>query len=190
MTLVNKEIILEKAAQIYAMEGGGGFSIRKLASEVKIAPSVIYHYYTNEDELLRSMFDYLNTQLGKKRAQLQQPKTAAQMLKQRIGFQIDNGQEIVAVLKYYFAYRDKFGKNKSGFLPEKSTLHIEEVLRYGTKTGEFQVGNIKGDAQVITHAINGFLLEYYPYRPNDKEKRILINKIFRFLIKALKGGDK
>lgn len=189
MTTINKQIILDAAARIYSIGGEENFSIRKLATEITIAPSVIYHYFENEEKLLREMFDYLNTGLGRKRSMLTQPKTAEQMLKQRIGFQLDNSDSIVAVLKYYLANRKNFEKNKSGFLPDNSTLHIEEVLKYGMKTGEFKLKNLKNDAQIITHAINGFLLEYYPYRLEEKEKRIIINKIFKFLIRALKGGE-
>jgi hypothetical protein len=112
------------------------------------------------------------------------------MLKQRIEFQIDNQEAIVAVLKYYLAYRKKFKKFKNGFVPDKSALHIEEVLKYGLVTKEFIVDNLEDDAKVITHAINGFLLEYYPHVPKGKEKDELVCRIYQFLIRALKGGEK
>ena len=136
------------------------------------------------------MYDLNNKSLGQKRTKLSQPKTASEMLKQRIEFQLDNSEEIVAVLKYYLAYRKNFEKFKNGFVPDKSALHIEEVLRFGVETKEFKIKNIEDDAKVITHAINGFLLEYYPYKPKGKEKDELIERIYSFLIRALKGGEK
>lgn len=111
------------------------------------------------------------------------------MLRQRIEFQIDNQETIVAVLKYYLAYRSRFKKFKNGFVPDKSALHIEEVLRYGMERNEFSITDIEDDAKVITHAINGFLLEYYPYTPKGIEKKELIDRIYLFLIRALKGGE-
>lgn len=189
MTKVNSTIILEGAAKIFARTGYEYFSIRKLAKEISISPSVIYHYFTTQDELLKSMFDYLNTNLGKKRSSLPATKTASEMLKQRIEFQLDNQEEIVAVLKYYISYRELFPKFKNGFVPDKSALHIEEVLRFGEKTGEFTHISIEDDAKVITHAINGFLLEYFPYVPTGTEKKQLIQRIYKFLIRALKGGE-
>jgi AcrR family transcriptional regulator len=190
MTKINNTVILEKTIELYAVNGADSFSIRKLAKAIPIAPSVIYHYYRDEDTLLESMFTYASTELGIKRAQLRQPKKADEMLKQRIGFQIDNSMHIVAVLKYYLAFRNKFPKNNQGYVPDKSSLHIEEVLEYGVKTGEFSVENIQDDAKVITHAINGFLLEYYPQVPQGSERTMLINKIHKFILRALKGGDK
>ena len=190
MSKTDSNSILQKAARLYAGYGFEVFTIRKLAKQIPISPSVIYHYFKDEDELLSSMFYYLNKNLGIKRAALEQPKTAKQMLKQRIEFQLDNQEAIVAVLKYYLANRKKFPKFKNGFVPDKSALHIEEVLHFGKQTKEFEVINLEDDAKVITHAINGFLLEYYPYVPQGTEKKQLINRIYNFLIRALEGGEK
>lgn len=189
MSTSTKQIILQKAAHDFASLGYEEFSIRILAKHVPITPSVIYHHFDNKDALLKEMFNYLNHNLGKKRAKLPKLQTASQMLRQRIIFQIDNQEEIVAVLKYYLAYRNSFKKFKNGYVPDKSALHIEEVLTFGLNTKEFYVKNVEDDAKVITHAINGFLLEYFPHNPKGKEKKELVDRIYNFLIRALKGGE-
>lgn len=175
---------------MFALGGYDSFSMRHLADSVGISASVLYHYFEDKDILLKEMFDSVNKSLGLKRAGLPKTKTASNMLKQRIGFQIDNQEEVVAVLKYYLAYRNNFKKFKNGYVPDKSALHIEEVLREGVAKNEFNINNIDDDAKVITHAINGFLLEYYPHTPKGTERKQLINRIFNFLIRGLKGGDK
>lgn len=185
MTKLNSISILQTAGQLFAESGSEGFSIRNLAKRLSVSPSVIYYYFVDEKVLLRAMFDYVNHELGVKRAALSQPKTAKQMLKQRIEFQLDNQDAIVAVLKYYLKFRNTFPKLNTGFVPDKSSLHIEEVLKFGKKTGELYSKNLADDAKVITHAINGFLLEYYPYRVEGKEKTALISRIYSFLIRAL-----
>ncbi len=191
MTKLTKQLILEEATRLYAMAGTSNFSIRALAAQLDTAPSVIYYHFENENDLLRQMFDYNSTQLGIKRAKLPTPNSAKTMLKQRIDFQLENAESIVAVLKYYLTFRSTFPKNKDGFVPDKSALHIEEVLEYGIKTGEFYSTNIKRDSKTIAHSINGFLLEYYPYKLEQNEKKQLINNIYAFLIRALtNGGEK
>lgn len=190
MTKVSEVEILELTKKLYACSGFKPFSIRCIADELGIAHSVLYHYFENEEHLLKAMFDYTNKQLGIKRKNLPKMKSAHEMLKQRIGFQIDNSEDIVAVLKYYISHRTQFPKFKNGFVPDKSALHIEEVLHYGISTKEFHVSDLEDDAKVITHAINGFLLEYYPHIPTGKEKEELINRIYSFLIRSLKGGEK
>ncbi len=185
-----KQIILQKTVPTFALSGYEGFSIRTLAEQIPISPSVIYHHFEDKDALLKEMFEMLNKNLGTKRSRLPKMKTASDMLRQRIEFQIDNQESIVAVLKYYLAYRNKFKRFKNGYVPDKSSLHIEEVLRFGMETKEFYVENLEDDAKVITHSINGFLLEYYPHVPKGKEKKELVDRMFNFLIRALKGGEK
>lgn len=185
MTKINDSIILKKTSELFSRSGYEGFSIRKLAKHVPITPSVIYHYFSDQDSLLREMFDYINNNLGKKRKKLPAPRTAKEMLRQRIEFQLDNASDIVAVLKYYIAFRERFPKFKKGFVPDKSSLHIEEVLIYGIKTKEFRIDSIEDDAKVITHAVNGFLLEYYPSIPKGKERQELVEIIYKFIVRAL-----
>ena len=186
-----KEIILKKASVLFAQNGYDAFNIRLLAESIPLAPSALYHHFKDKDELLKTMFDDLNTNLGKKRTKLPHLTSASKTLEQRIIFQLDNAQEIVAVLKYFIAYRKRFPKFQGGFVPDKSYLHIEEVLNLGVKSGEFYSPNIPHDAKVITHAINGFLLEYYPDTPKSKEKEKLVENIYQFLIRALaRGGEK
>lgn len=185
MTKLSTELILEIAGRLYARNGEDNFTVRKLAKELKISPSVVYYYFKDESVLLRAMFDYLNHELGLRRAALPRMKSAKRMLQQRIEFQIDNQQAIVAVLKYYLSFRSTFPRFKNGFVPDKSALHIEEVLRFGIETGEFRVVNLEDDAKVITHAINGFLLEYFPHTPHAREKKELVSRIYSFLLRAL-----
>jgi len=189
--MTTKVAILKKASLLFSKNGYDSFSIRLLADSIPLAPSVLYHHFKDKDDLLKSMFDYLNIELGQKRAQLPLKKTASEMFKQRISFQLDNAQEIVAVLKYFIAYRNFFPKLQGGYVPDKSSLHMEEVLTYGLKSGELYSSNIELDAKVMTHAVNGFLLEYYPDTPQGKEKKLLVKNIYQFLIRALqKGGEK
>jgi AcrR family transcriptional regulator len=189
MTKVNNNLILEKASEIFASGGLGEFRIRLLAIKSGIAPSVIYHYYKDEKSLLKAMFNYTNAELGKKRAMLPVSRNTESMLKQRINFQLDNADKIVAVLKYYLAFRKNFPKNNGGFIPDKSSLHMEEVLEFAKKEGIYKRNLLKDDAKVMTHAINGFLLEYFPYRVEGKEKTALVNRIYKFLYLSLKGGE-
>ncbi len=189
MTKIHTSLILDTAVEIFARGGLGEFSIRRLAGQIGIAPSVIYHYFPDEDTLLRSMFDYANHELGLRRSLLKYPKTTSALLRQRIAFQLDNAELIVAVLKYYFAYRSTFPKNKHGYVPDKSALHMEEVLQFARERGEYTRKTLEDDAKVMTHAVNGFLLEYYPHKVEGTEKKQLVQRIHRFLMYAVKGGE-
>jgi AcrR family transcriptional regulator len=186
-----KEQIIQKAIHLYALEGYEGLSMRTLAEQVGISPSVLYHYFKDKDILLKEIFEATNTNLGIARAKLPVPTTAKDMLRQRIIFQLDHAEEIVFILKHFLSMRRFLPKVKEGFVPDKASLHIEEVLHYGKETGEFYVKDVASDAKVITHAINGFVLEYYPAKLSGKEKSVLVESIHNFLLRALmKGGEK
>lgn len=185
-----RERIIKKTVHLFAFSGYEGFSMRNLAAEVKVASSVLYHYYSDKDLLLKTVFDKTNTDLGIARSLLPVTDSAGSMLKQRILFQLDHAEEIVFVLKYFLAKRILFPKIHNGYIPDKAYLHIEEVLRFGIRTGEFDISNINEDSKVITHAINGFILEYYPARLKLIEKQELANTIQHFILRALrKGGE-
>lgn len=183
-----KEKILHNATQIFALSGYEGLSMRILAKQTGITQSVLYYHFDSKDSLLRELFKFLNTNLGLKRKTLKNLKTASATLKQRIEFQIDNSKEIVAVLKYFIHNRQLFPRFKDGFTPDKTSQHMEEVLQLGKATSEFKVYNLKMQAKVMTHTVNGFLLEYFPHKLKTNEKKKLINSIHKFLYSALKNG--
>jgi AcrR family transcriptional regulator len=188
MSKLSKKLILQRAALLYSHHGYESFSIRKLAADLDIAHSVIYHYFKNEEHLLREMFLYLSRYIGLKRGQLSLKETASEMLKQRISFQLENATEIVALLKYYINNRNVFKKHSKGYIPDTASHHIKEVLAFGLETMEFKDIDLDKDSKIITHAINGYLLEYFPNSPKGIEKENLVNDIHSFLIKSLKGG--
>lgn len=191
MKIDRKQEIIQQTIHLFALQGYEGVSMRILADKVGIASSVLYYYFPDKDVLLKEVFDSTNLALGKARKELPQSKTAKEMLRQRIIFQLDHAEEIVFVLKYFLAQRRFLPKVKSGYVPDKTTLHIEEVLRFGQETKEFAIENVELDAKVITHAINGFILEYYPAKLTVKEKDELVTLIHTFLLRALmKGGEK
>lgn len=181
-----KKNILNITSHLFSLYGYDGITMRQIAKRANIVPSVLYYYFEDKDILLRSMFDENNTQLGVLRSHLPIPKSASLMLEQRIEFQLQHAEKIVSVLKYFLTYRKQFHKLPTGFVPEKAYLHIEEALRYGIKTGEFAALEIQEQAKVITHAINGFILEYYPDIPTDIERKKLVKTIHKFILRAIR----
>lgn len=182
---VSRQNIINITTALVARRGIYGLSMRDVAKESGMAVSAMYHYFANKEELLKSTFDAANLQLTIAREQLPHCATASEMLRQRIRFQIDHAEEIVAILKYYLSYRHIYHKSHKAILPDRAYLHITEVLLCGMQTGEFVIRDIIDDAQVITHAVNGFVLEYYPKQMSEQEKRDLTEKMYNFLIRAL-----
>ena len=184
-----KDKLLDVAKQLFTLSGYEGLSMRSLATTAGVSLSVTYHHFQDKDELLKRLFKKTSRELGEYRSELPKRSTAVEMLRDRIEFQIDHAEDVVFILKYYLHYRGKYLRNATGFLPPKAYLHISEVLEYGVKTGEFTLENpIEQEAKVVAHAINGFLLEYYPISPYTSEREELISSIHGFVVRALTGS--
>lgn len=187
MSPITRNVIITKAKQIFAERGYDGLSMRTLAEESGVSLSSIYHFFEDKDVLLKYIFDTTNTTLGVERAKLPKRRTAAAMLKDRIQFQFNHIEEVVFVLKYFLHYRSSFEHLQRGFVPAKAYLHIEEMLIIGNETGEFSIPeeHIAREAKVVTHAINGFLLEYYPNPPTGRELAEVASSLHEFIIRSL-----
>ncbi|QQS19873.1 TetR/AcrR family transcriptional regulator [Candidatus Saccharibacteria bacterium] len=187
MTVNTKPTILKISKRLFAVNGYEGFSVRTLAKESGFGISSIYHFFKDKDEILKEIFDATNKDLGIARTKLSKTSSAEAMLLDRIKFQFQHIEDVVFVLKYYLHFRPSFLKLDSGYLPAKGYLHIEEVLEVGVKNGEFNISSseIAKEAKVIAHAINGYLIEYYPNPPTDDELKDVTNSIHKFLIRSL-----
>jgi AcrR family transcriptional regulator len=175
-------LIRMTAKRLFARYGYDGVSMRILSQESGVGLSSIYHFFKDKDVLLADIYDQTSRELGgKRKAQPPQP-TADRMLDQLIRFQFHNIEDIVYVLKYYLHFRHLFAALPSKTLPAKSVSHIEEVIRKGNATGEYHVceDDIPAKAKVIAHAVNGYLLEYYPDVPDSKELKAVADDIVSF----------
>lgn len=191
MTKATRETILQTSKRLFAKNGYEGFSMRTLAAESGVGLSSIYHFFTDKDVLLEEIFHATNTYLGIERAKLPLRQSAAEMLYDRIVFQFRHIENVVFVLKYYLHFRAKFRKLDSGYIPAKAYLHIEEVLRAGILSGEFAIPPeaLEQEAKVVAHAINGFLLEYYPATPKAKELQAVARPIHAFILRSLTNKE-
>ena len=191
MTVNTRHTILKTSKHLYALNGYEGFSMRLLATECGVGLSSIYHFFKDKDELLEEIFNLTNRKLGIERQKLPIMDSAEEMLLQRIKFQFEHIEDVVFVLKYYLHFRPNFLKLDSGYLPSKGYLHIEEVLVMGVDMGEFSINayEIDKEAKVIAHAINGFLLEYYPDPPKKDDLDKVTSYIHKFLMRSLTNKE-
>lgn len=179
--------ISETAKQMFAKYGYQGVSMRSLAEESGFGLSSIYHFFKDKDVLLEQIYKDTNKKLGRDREALPSTDTAKDMLEQLIYFQFEHIEDVVFVLKYYLHFREDFAALETKTLPAKSILHVEEVVKRGLESGEFKVADedISAKARVVAHTINGYLLEYYPDKPNSKERKKIVEDIVSFSMAGL-----
>jgi AcrR family transcriptional regulator len=179
--------IIEATRALVAKESFEGFSVRKLAKITGLSPSHLYYYTRDTQNLFREVLEYTAKELGIHRAGLPSKDSAAEMLEQRINFQFENAEHVIYILKYYITFREVFKRNPQGYVPQTAYKHILEVLEFAEAKKEWCVVDKIKQAKVITHAINGFVLEYYPEIPDGKERARLIEDILEFLLRSLRS---
>ncbi len=191
MAAQTRVTILNTAKRLMALHGYEGLSMRILATECQTGLSSIYHFFSDKDAVLKELFEATNTRLGIIRAGLPVQNNASAMLEQRIRFQFEHIEDVVFVLKYYLHFRPEFLRLDSGYIPSKAYLHIEEVLEFGVQNGEFSIptDQTAPQSKVITHAINGFLLEYYPDCPKGEALDNVVQTIHAFLLRSLTNKE-
>jgi AcrR family transcriptional regulator len=185
MTKDTKERIEKEAILLFTKGGYEALSMRSLAGYSGVGLSSIYYFFKDKDILLKEIFEKLSKELGKERAKLPTRKTAQKMLEDRVNFQFEHIEKVIFILKYYLHFRPQFLRLDSGYIPEKGYLHINEVIEKGLQTGEYKSKDPVEDAKVMAHAINGFLLEYFPETPKGKELKKVTSSISNFLNRAM-----
>ena len=185
MTKATQLTLEQNAKAIFARGGYDALSMRTLSKESSVGLSSIYNYFEDKDKLLKEIFDKTNKNLGIARNQLPRRKTAKKMLQDRIAFQFEHIEDIVFVLKYYLHFRPYFLHINTGYIPAKAYLHIDEVIDKGLETGEYTTSDPIADAKIMAHAINGFLLEYFPDPPKGKELNSLVSSLTEFLNRSM-----
>lgn len=153
-----KQQIKHATIAVFSREGYDGLSMRRLASEIGVSVSVVYYYFPDKDTLLEQIFDEVRRDLGRKRAQMDSTNTSVESrIEMQIRFQFAHAEEIVFVYRYFLRYRTKFMRNTSGFLPPRAHRHFQEILHESMGSDESETVS-----KFLTHAINGYVLEYFP----------------------------
>lgn len=97
-----KELILQNAARIIVEEGYEKLSIRKIASRIEYSPAIIYHYFSNKNEILSQVmkqgYQNLLTAISDDKAVSAEPGSRLKtMTRNYISSALDNSREFMAI---------------------------------------------------------------------------------------------
>jgi hypothetical protein len=62
---------------------------------------------------------------------------------------------------------------------------VQEIIEYAVAQGQWVSQDIESDSRVITHTINGYVLEYFPAVPPEQELKAIVDQITHFVVAAL-----
>lgn len=182
-----KITILEACTSLLAQYGYAGTTMRNVAETVGVKPSVLYYYFPSKAELMRALRQHLNIRLDTGLKSLPPAPSTAAMLRARLRFQIEEREAIVALLQYFMAVKQDFPHQDGGYVPERAYRHMREVIDRGIAEGRFHSSDPAFDAKILTHLVNGFLLEFYPHNMTQTETDTLTEKLAQFIERSLKA---
>lgn len=180
-----KEQILRHTTSILAREGYVGTSMRDVAEAAGIKPSVIYNHFADKEDLLRATRMYITRSLDESLRRSVKTDDVRLRLRQTLAFQLENRENIVALLQYFMAARDDFSETPLGYVPERAYQHMREIIDQGIDNCVYTSCDVQFDAKSITHMVNGFLMEYFDRHMEPAEIRSLSDKIAGVIERSL-----
>lgn len=186
--MTTKDKILTSTISILAREGYAGTSMRKVASAIDKEPSIIYAHFNDKESLLRAVRVHITELLDEQQAKLTATSSRV-MMQQAVRFQVDNRELIVALLQYFMSMRHDFPLKEGGYVPHSAYEHMAKVLRQGMEEGRYDSDDPDFDAKLMTHLVNGFLMEYFDKKLTTKEVITLTTKLTQRLEKIVGGNQ-
>ncbi len=137
-----REHILEAAIRVFALHGYHGARVSDIAAEAGIAYGLVYHYFKNKEEILRTIFDERwNAFLRVVEQVTQGPGTAAEKLHALAGlvlYAYRRRPDWVKVLVFEIRRSSRFSEPEQIRAVGRLFRSVERVLRNGQEAGELR----------------------------------------------------
>jgi AcrR family transcriptional regulator len=185
MPTETRAIILKQVLHTLLSSGPEQVSMRQIADQASIQQSVLYYHFKSKEDMLKQAFLLAQQQIREALEQLPPLATAPALLRQRIVYHLQHGHLIIPMLRYFMAIKQAAPQEPGGYIPPQAYRHIREAIELGIEQGVYRTDTIDQDAKVIVHALNGFVMEYYPDQPYSDE---LIDSIQSFIERGLQKG--
>jgi len=153
-----REHILEAAIRVFARRGYHGARVSDIAAEAGIAYGLVYHYFKNKEEILRTIFEERwNAFLHVVEKVAEGPETAVQKLHALAGLVLYANRrrpDWVKVLVFEIQRSSRFSEPEQIRAVGRLFQSVARVVRAGQEAGELRADI---DAQLATLAFIGAL---------------------------------
>lgn len=186
-----KELILQAAAHIIVTEGYDKLSIRKIAGQIEYSPAIIYHYFSNKNEILgqvmRQGYQNLMSALAEGQTQAGSAETRLKDLTIKyIDIALENPDQFLAVqlnkspeVQEFTAYLFE------GAAEEKPALKILAKAVEEICAGQNLPSNeIEMTAQIIAASTLGFITKLILEKDiGDNQRKQLIDRFTETVVR-------
>lgn len=164
MVSKTREKFIEVARQLFARKGVENTTMNDIASASSKGRRTIYTYFKSKREIFNAVIETETDKiLTRLRVILAKPISPEEKLREYIGCRFDTMKEIVGrngSLRAGF-FRDVRKVDRAQrMIASKEIALLSEILEEGIEKGDFTVKNIRREAIIIIHAVQGLVVPY------------------------------
>lgn len=192
LTKNTKEIIKEKAEELFRNNGYPATSMRELAKASGLEPASIYSHFRSKEEILKTICYEITGKFFKNALPIaEQDHSATEklrlLIKAHLEIIIDN---IDAVAVFFHDWRHLSEENLANFRFQRSKYEqiFKNTIHQGIENGEFSYADEKFISLMLFSSMNW---TYEWYKPNGK-MRIdeIAENIFDIILQGIKNKNK
>ena len=121
-----RRIIMDAARALFAREGQGNVSMRRLAAKINCSPAIIYRYFRNKEELLHELRREGTAMLTKRMLEAEMPQDPLQKLTVQAQIYVTFGLEMWEYYDLMFHAPLKLQENE---LAASKALNVIELIK-------------------------------------------------------------
>jgi len=166
--LAHREEILSAAEKVFAAKGFFPTTMSDIAREAEFGTGTLYNYFKSKDELYFTLIEEKVEKINHLvKAELSQKNSAVERIKNALMLQFEFMERNRDFFRIYISERSRFEwtvKDDLGkAVHEKMVMYINllaEVMRQGTKEGEFRPLDSMDLAHALVGIFNSFVFEW------------------------------
>lgn len=164
MVSKTREKFIEVARQLFARKGVENTTMNDIASASSKGRRTIYTYFKSKTEIFNAVIDSETEKiLSRLRVILSKPLTPEEKLREYVAARFDAMKDIVgrngSLRAGFFRDVRKVGRAQR-LIAAKEVALLSDILEEGVAKGQFVVADIRKQAIIIIHAVQGLVVPF------------------------------
>ena len=164
MVSKTREKFIEVARQLFARKGVENTTMNDIASASSKGRRTIYTYFKSKTEIFNAVIETESDKiLSRLRLILSKPVSPEEKLRDYIATRFDAMKEIVGrngSLRAGFFRDVRKVERAQRLIASKELALLSEILREGVESGAFNIPDIKKEAVIIIHSVQGLVVPF------------------------------
>lgn len=164
MVSKTRERFIEVARQLFARKGVENTTMNDIASASSKGRRTIYTYFKSKTEIFNAVIETETDKiLSRLRIILSKPISPEEKFREYVGARFEAMKEIVGrngTLRAGFFRDVRKVQRAQRLILAKETIILSEILEEGIQKGDFRQMEVKKEATIIIHSLQGLVVPY------------------------------